>query len=367
MAKRRRINEIDLLRFVAALSVVLYHYSFRGHAGDDLSVMPYPVLDTVARYGYLGVDLFFLISGFVILMTASSGSLKDFVISRAVRLYPAFWACCSLTFLVLLFASHPTLHVSASQYAVNLTMLNGFIGIPSIDGVYWSLFIELQFYALVAVVLATGRIHRAEMLLLLWLVAVMVVEAFVPSGKLRFLLIADYAAEFIAGAMAFLILSKGPSVLRLFAFATAWIVAVCQSLDRVDANEQYYHTDWNATGVIVLITVIFAVMLMVATGRTGALGRRNWLLIGSLTYPLYLLHENVGYVVFNAAYPTVNPHILLWGTLALMLLAAYAIHRLVERKLGAPMKRVLNRGYDVTSEWIRGWKGAMRPVRDRLP
>ena len=92
MAKRRRINEIDFLRFVAALSVVLFHYSFRGHAADDLSVMPYPVLETVARYGYLGVDLFFLISGFVILMTASSGSLKDFVISRAVRLYPAFWA-----------------------------------------------------------------------------------------------------------------------------------------------------------------------------------------------------------------------------------------------------------------------------------
>jgi peptidoglycan/LPS O-acetylase OafA/YrhL len=144
--------------------------------------------------------------------------------------------------------------------------------------------------------------------------------------------------------------------LRLFAFATAWIVTVCQSLDRLEANEQYYHMDWNATGVVAVVTLIFAVMLMVATGRTGALGRRNWLLIGSLTYPLYLLHQNIGYIVFNAGYPVINPHVLLWGTLILMLTAAFAVNRLVERRLPPRMKKRMDQAFDWLARRFTAWR-----------
>jgi peptidoglycan/LPS O-acetylase OafA/YrhL len=67
---RHRLYHIDLLRFVAALYVVFYHYGFRGFAKDDMSVVQYQPLEGFSKYGYLGVDLFFIISGFVILMTA---------------------------------------------------------------------------------------------------------------------------------------------------------------------------------------------------------------------------------------------------------------------------------------------------------
>ncbi|MCU0650139.1 MAG: hypothetical protein MUF00_19285, partial [Gemmatimonadaceae bacterium] len=76
-----------------------------------------------AKYGYLGVELFFMISGFVILMTAANGSVRDFVISRAVRLYPAFWVCCTATFLVTMFIGEPRYSASLEQYIVNMTML----------------------------------------------------------------------------------------------------------------------------------------------------------------------------------------------------------------------------------------------------
>ena len=91
---RERVHEIDLLRLLAALAVVFYHYGFRGYAADGMTHMPYPLLAPLAMYGYLGVQLFFMISGFVILMTASSGGLKSFVISRVVRLYPASMRLC---------------------------------------------------------------------------------------------------------------------------------------------------------------------------------------------------------------------------------------------------------------------------------
>ena len=58
----QRVNEIDLLRFVAALLVVVFHYAFRGYAADGLTALPYPELASAAKYGYLDVQLFFLIT-----------------------------------------------------------------------------------------------------------------------------------------------------------------------------------------------------------------------------------------------------------------------------------------------------------------
>lgn len=67
------------------MAVVFFHYAFRGYAADDMTTMHYPALEPVAKYGYLGVHLFFMISGFVILMTAGDGSIERFIASRASR------------------------------------------------------------------------------------------------------------------------------------------------------------------------------------------------------------------------------------------------------------------------------------------
>ena len=190
---RIRVNELDLLRFIAALSVVFFHYTFRGYTADAMTIMPYPTLAPISKYGYLGVELFFMISGFVILMTAASGSLRKFIISRFVRLYPAFWVCCSLTFIATILIGGHRYTASVYQYLINMTMLNSFIGVPSIDGVYWTLFIELKFYAFVALVLLIGQIDEAQLFLCLWLAVTILLDLFPISNTLRYYLIADYS------------------------------------------------------------------------------------------------------------------------------------------------------------------------------
>lgn len=341
-----RVNELDLLRFLAALAVVLFHYGFRGHAADGLSAMPYPPAVPVAKYGYLGVDLFFLISGFVILMSAAAGSLRSFVVSRAVRLYPAFWACCTLTFVAIVLMGGDRFTATFGQYLANLTLLGGFVGVPPIDGVYWSLFVELKFYALVALVLLLGMIHRVELFLVLWLAATLVLAA-LPVGILRALLVTDYAPYFIAGAMYYRLWSHGPSALRTGTILAAWLLALYQATLAIAEFEQHYRTPLDPLVAAGIVTLFFAVMALVALRRTGGLGRRRWLTLGALTYPLYLLHQNIGYMIFNAGYPAVDPHLLLWGTVALMLLASYGVHVLVERRLAARFKGLLNAALDL--------------------
>jgi peptidoglycan/LPS O-acetylase OafA/YrhL len=344
---KQRVNEIDLLRLVAALAVVFHHYAFRGYAADGMTLMPYPWLAPLAMYGYLGVQLFFMISGFVILMTASSGSLKNFVISRLVRLYPAFWACCTLTFLVCLAWGGAVYPVSISQYLVNLTMLGGFVGVPAIDGVYWSLFVEMRFYALVALVLWLGKIGRVQLWLSIWLALALVLEL-LPStlplmGKLRFLLIYNYAAWFVAGAACYLIWRHGVSWQRVALLPLCWLLAALQALRGLSGFEAHYHVRPDPVVTLLLVSAIFALMLAVALRRTGPIGRRPWLLAGALTYPLYLLHQNIGFIVFNHAYPLFNPHLLLWGMVLLMLGVAFLVNRLVERPFAPKFKALLER------------------------
>ncbi len=336
-----RLSEIDLLRFFAALSVVFFHYSFRGYAADEMTIMPYPPLASVSKYGYLGVELFFMISGFVILLTAESGSLRRFVISRIVRLYPAFWACCSITFLAILLIGGARYSATVSQYLANMTMLSGFLGVKLIDGAYWSLFYEMRFYALVAAVLVIRRIQYSEFLILLWLVAsiALVVN---PIGILNYLLICDYSAFFIAGATYYLVWSKGISNLRIGVITVSWCLAIFQSTNRLRLLEKHYGASMNPYIVIGIITTFFAVMMLISLRRTGFLGRTNWLLAGSLTYPLYLLHQNIGFMVFNCFYPAVNSNVLFWGMIVSVIISAYGVYNFIEKPLAPPMKKALN-------------------------
>lgn len=335
-----RVNEIDLLRFFAALSVVFYHYAFRGHAADGLSVMPYPALAPFAQYGFLGVHLFFMISGFVILMTASRGGVTDFIISRAVRLYPAFWVSCTLTFLAILAFGNGRFSASWPQYLANMTLVGNFLNIKPIDGVYWSLIVELRFYALVFVVLALRQIGRTQLILTLWLAASVALQ-FLPSGKLQTLLVSDYAALFIAGATAYLIHAQGPSLGRLSLFGGAWLLALYQANLEIGALERHFSIPFSLPAVDGIICLFFVILLGIAFRLSGWFGRQRWLLAGAVTYPLYLLHQNLGYMLFNAAYPAVDADLLFWGGVMLALLLALAVHLLAEKPLSAAMKRLL--------------------------
>src|SRR4051812_31838938 len=91
--ERERLPELDLLRFIAAVGVVLFHST---HWPS-----PRTPLANLCTFGFMGVPLFFTISGFVILMTAEKRNGLQFVNSRIARLYPSFWICVLLSTLAL--------------------------------------------------------------------------------------------------------------------------------------------------------------------------------------------------------------------------------------------------------------------------
>lgn len=209
---KQHVGELDLLRFCAALTVVFFHLAFRGASADGLSPLSYAPLASVAKYGYLGVQLFFMISGFVIMLSAQSGSISSFLVARASRLYPAFWVCCSITFAVILLAQISVFPGSLRTWLINMTMVPGLFHTELLDGAYWTLLVEVKFYLLIAILIAIGQIHRAEWCLYAWL-ALSAIHAVMPLPGAG-VIILQYASCFVAGALFYFIRSDGATVLR---------------------------------------------------------------------------------------------------------------------------------------------------------
>jgi peptidoglycan/LPS O-acetylase OafA/YrhL len=342
--REHRFHEIDLLRFAAAFGVLLFHYTFRSGAPDGRSVVTFPELGMIFKYGYLGVDLFFIVSGFVILLTALDRNAREFIVSRVTRLYPAYWACVTLTLLAILSFGDSRFSATLPQYFVNLTMLQEFFRVSPLDGVYWTLAIELKFYFLVFLIVVAGQIHRLQGLLGAWLAACIFLDVVEGYSVIRFFLFPGHSYFFIAGAASLLVWLHGISAYRVLLLAASYAGAMFFSI-AVDRKvfADYFKAEFDPLIIGILVSLGFAGFLLIAFRKTAWLDRREFLTLGALTYPLYLLHQNIGYMIFNAAAPYVPRYLLLIATTALMLALAYAVHHWIER-FGAPgLKRAMMR------------------------
>ncbi|PID45375.1 MAG: acyltransferase [Proteobacteria bacterium] len=346
MTPKDRFYEIDLLRFLAALAVVFYHYTFRGFAEGGYSPVEYPVLGEFFKYGSYGVQLFFIISGFVILMTATKRDAAHFVISRITRLYPAFWVCVTLTTLAIVWKGGELFHVGLIQYLVNLTMISGFVGVEMVDGVYWTLLVELKFYALIFVLLVIGQIKRIEWFLAFWLLLTAIAFVLPFPRIITFLFLTDWSAFFIAGALFYLIRQNGLNFFRGIMLWSSFMLAIFENMRQIGHLEQLYNSYFSPVVTSVLISVFFVIFLLIALGKTQVINSPRLISLGVLTYPLYLIHQNIGFMVFHELGGSVNRYVLLGALVAAMLFAAWLIHKAVELPLGRWMNQALNRLWD---------------------
>src|SRR4051812_14475429 len=118
----------------------------------------YPSAAPYTWFGWVGVEIFFVISGFVIANSASTSSPGGFLLGRALRIYPAVWVCATATFLVLLlFGSGPASELILPYIHAMLMVPKGVTG-QWLDEVYWTLAAETAFYGLVFCAMLTKKV-----------------------------------------------------------------------------------------------------------------------------------------------------------------------------------------------------------------
>ena len=150
----RRLELLDYGRFFAAIIVIFFHYTFNGIANGKIDSLTHvESLVDFTKYGYLGVELFFMISGFVIFHSAKNRTPAEFAVARAIRLYPSYWFAVIFTSIFAWFWGNDSMSVSLFQIMANFTLLQNYLGIENVDGVYWTLVYEIKFYILVFLIL----------------------------------------------------------------------------------------------------------------------------------------------------------------------------------------------------------------------
>jgi peptidoglycan/LPS O-acetylase OafA/YrhL len=344
-----RLAALDGLRLVAALAVLAYHYTVAWRI-DGVRLPEYFLPHTVhvTVYGFLGVELFFLISGFVICMSSWGRTLGEFFASRVGRLFPAYWAAVVITGGVAL--AYPISGGVADgdrpgliDLLVNLTMLQQPLGHASVDAVYWTLFVELKFYLIMALVLVRGLTYRRAVLLCAGWMTVAVLAPSLGSPALSALTVSDYAPYFIGGIALYLIHRFGPTPLLYGITGFAWLVCLARVDDRLgDVRAGFTVPSWPG---MLIITACYLALLLVALGHTDRIQWR-WLgPAGALTYPLYLLHCRLGHTIMRIAYE--HTPVPVWtivaATTAVMLGLAWLVHRHVERPLGRRLRDAVRR------------------------
>jgi peptidoglycan/LPS O-acetylase OafA/YrhL len=344
----RRLYVIDGIRLAAALMVALHHYAgtYRtDRPGNVIWGRPVgdimPTVHHVATYGWIGVEIFFVISGFVICMSSWGRSPRQFFVSRVIRLYPAYWFAVLFTTGVLVLVPGVWERLKVREVLFNLTMLQSGSAVPNVDGVYWTLWSELRFYLLFLVVVAMGLTYRRVVAFCCVWGAVAMLAPVSGLPLLELVANPDGAWFFIAGLALYLMHRFGPDLLLCGILGMAWLMGQLELGKRIDEVEHV--SGWR--GAFLIYTVFLLFMAAVALGYTDRL-RWKWLVTaGALTYPLYLVHYAAGTVLINRLRDTMDPRLLLVVLIAGFCVLSYLVHRLVERPVARLVKNGLDRSF----------------------
>ena len=309
-----RLPELDLLRFIAAFSVLLFHHIRWAESLDGT------VLFQISRFGFFGVPLFFMISGFVILWSAQGKDLLEFAVSRITRLYPTFWICVCLAAIAELSLGN---HVTPFRFLANLTMIPTSFGATKMDGVYWTLFYELKFYVFVALLISVRQLPNIDRWLAGWLIA----TALTPMGPIwvTSITLAPWSAFFIGGCNLFLIWSRGWNGWRAAGLVGAFFLSLSAGMNSQESGVQVPSDALQAFAIV----VIYAMMATLALRWWRLPHTSLWLTLGSFTFPLYLVHSRPARALWNAIDLPDVPRLLIvsGASLAVAAVLAYAIER----------------------------------------
>ncbi|WP_225753630.1 acyltransferase [Actinotalea sp. Marseille-Q4924] len=342
---RDRMYALDGLRFAAAAGVVLYHFTARWHRGwGEAPGEVFPVLGHVATYFALAPELFFVVSGFVILWTAWGRSVPAVAASRLARIYPAYWAALALTSGLLMFLWRDGKQISWGEVAVNATLLQEVLGVRHVDGVYWTLWVELRFYLLIVLLVAIGLTRNRVLAFAgLWpAAAVLVGWADVPV--LDTLLISQYAPLFAGGMLLYLLYRDGharlPWVLLAGNVVLAVHTVVPAQMRSLSKNTVFEPNPW----ILAAVTVgCFVAVGAVALTRLKRISWAPLAALGALTYPLYLVHEFWGWWAIDRLSPVLPPWVVLGVAITLVVALAAALHHAIEKPTTPRVRRWLER------------------------
>ncbi len=334
---KKRYEELDSLRGVAALLVVLFHYTMH----KEEAALGF-------KLGTTGVDLFFMISGFVILFSLENvWHYKQFIINRISRLYPTYWACVSLTFLSIIGGAlyKNSSHIDVLQYLGNLSMFQFYLGISDIDGSYWTMIIEMLFY-MVMLLLFHFRLlkYLNTIFLTTTLLTVIAMNYTVENSWIRKIYdnfpLLQYLPMFHIGTIFYRIITTNRFPLKSYGLIV--ICLLCQT--GLFHFSQHSKDFINVSEYALMLSAYTSLFLLLVHQKLNFIVNRVTLFLGKISFALYLIHQKIS---LRYLIPTIEAklHLNFWSTsllaLGISIGLATGITYFVEIPLSKKMKNWL--------------------------
>ena len=313
----KKIYMLDYIRAISCILIMLYHYTTRFF--DSYYNLGYENNHIGVWWGCYAVAVFFILSGFLTVYNLRDEQPKNFIIKRAVRLYPSYW-------IGIIFTTCVTLIFSIDKFIgiiptlINFTMLQGFIpGMSNVDGVYWTLRYELQFYVIIAFIMVIKQTKKIDIICMIWILISIInnyLESVIGNGivikMLSFLFMTERAAPFIIGvAIAGIIKFKIKSV--------SCINLMLASVSMCGKN------------IIYIVPIIITTVLIFTSIKVNLKFKydKPLVFLAGISYEVYLIHQVFGYRVFYICKEQlyINTYILIIPMMCISIGVAYLINR----------------------------------------
>jgi peptidoglycan/LPS O-acetylase OafA/YrhL len=333
-----RIEELDALRGIAALMVVFFHYNLL------LGEKSLPIF----KLGVTGVDLFFIISGFVIYMSLTKiNTGVDFAINRVSRLYPTYWICVSVTFLFFCFHQQEKFNLAyLILYFKNLSMFQFYLQAKNIDESYWTLIIEMLFYLGILLLFYTKLLKYLKAIGVISCIALVLLTQYffqirIVEKIVYYIPILQFIPLFLAGITFYEIYNRKEQLIKQYL-----VLILCLSsqimLFEFAGKSRYIigHLEYR-----IMIMIYFALFTLFVNHKLGFLVSKISVFFGEISYALYLTHAYIAQEIF-IPYLVENMKINFWIAsflivLPLMVLLAWLITNYLEKPLTKGMKNQL--------------------------
>lgn len=350
----RRLDSIQLLRALAASMVVLLHAQVAVRVHAQRTGLPFDFFDAIPLGA--GVDLFFAISGFIIVYASErlfgKASAAEFLKRRLLRIVPLYWIALGLRLIVLMAGAK----VGAMVFPDATMILTSFLFIPydcqgygsnypfPILDLGWSLNYEIFFYLLFACLIGRKRQHAVVLLCALLAAAALLGWLFPPTyTALRFWL-QPLTLEFAAGAVVALAyrtrveLTGGCRIALCVAAVMIWWLLPMSLIEPASGPGSYSWARLICDG-----TPAICLLAAATLGKPPALvsERPAWFMgltrLGDSSYALYLLHPFILIVMQRLVKGWFTDAQLLWplviATVACAIAAAQLVHKYIEKPL----------------------------------
>jgi peptidoglycan/LPS O-acetylase OafA/YrhL len=321
-----RLEVLDCFRGIAALSVVLFHFTTLFYNEYNYTNCSFSM-----TIGHFGVQLFFILSGFVIFLSIRNIERPwQFIKKRIVRLYPAYWISILLSFFIIYLFADPNFRPSTwKELLVGLTMLNGFVGVDNVDTSYWSLRPELVFYFFISLLLFFKARKYMHVFMLLSTMLLVVDFIFPLPIFISRAINIPFCGYFFSGIYFYLFFDT-KNKLYLIPVLIFCIINVL-------LEKQEY-------GVIVL-PFIYLLFVLFTYGKLNFLNNIFFKFLGYISYPLYLLHQNIGVLILSKLvlwFPRLNYFYVLTIVLIAVIFLAFLVAKFAEPFVQKITKKVLN-------------------------